>query len=115
VNVRVEQTRVIVDVGPLPKLPAGEHARVVLALTERGLRSQVKGGENAGKQLAHAPIVRRLGSLAAAQPQGTRAETPITLDPSWKLDALRAVAFVQLTGRGAIIGAGSTPLASGKR
>lgn len=109
VKVRVVQGKAIIDVGPLAKLPPGEHARVVLALTERGLRSDVKSGENAGKRLAHAPIVRKLGPLAEARSDGTHADTAITLDPSWKPGALRVVAFVQLTERGAIIGAGSAP------
>jgi hypothetical protein len=107
VSVRVEQGRAIVDVAPLPPLPANEHARVVLALTERGLRTQVKSGENAGKKLAHAPIVRKLAPLAVAEVQGTHAETTIALEPVWKPSALRVVAFVQLTDTGAIIGAAS--------
>jgi hypothetical protein len=109
VAIHMDGGRAIVDVGALPVLPASEHARLMLALTERGLRTKATSGENAGQQLAHGPIVRRLAPLAVVDSKGAHAETAIELDPSWKPAALRVVAFVQLSASGAIIGADAVP------
>ncbi len=62
-----EAGTVAVTVRGLPRLAPGEAADVYLAVTEDGLRSQVRGGENAGRTLTHVAVVRSLERLGTAQ------------------------------------------------
>jgi hypothetical protein len=67
------------------------------AVTESGLSVDVKRGENAGRTLRHAPVVRglvRLGTLPSQGPLTAK----VPLEAGWKRDRLRAVAFVQERG-----------------
>ncbi|RZK46180.1 MAG: DUF1223 domain-containing protein, partial [Hymenobacter sp.] len=90
-------------------LPAGTPAASVeLALTEAGLASQVGRGENAGRLLHHAAVVRVLRTLGPVGADGTFAATvPLDLQPAWKPANLRAVVLVQETGSHHIVGVGS--------
>ena len=77
-------------------LGRGDRAEIVIAITEDGLRSNVTRGENHGRVLAHAAVVRHLVSLgeASADRQApVRAEIPLGAD--WQRDRLSIVAFVQ--------------------
>ena len=93
-------------------LPAGTKAATVeLALTETGLSSQIGRGENSGRLLHHAAVVRSLRTLGAVNPDGTfAATTPLTLGSNWKTNNLRAVVLVQETGSRHVVGVGSLPL-----
>ena len=94
-------------------LPAGTPAAsVALALTETGLSSQVGRGENSGRLLHHAAVVRALRPLGPVGAGGTFAATaPLDLNPGWKVANLRAVVLVQEDGSHHIVGAASLPLA----
>ncbi len=96
-------------------LPAGTKAATVeLALTETGLSSQVGRGENSGRLLRHAAVVRTLRSLGPVAANGTFAgSAPLTLNPSWQTDHLRAVVLVQETASHHVVGVASLPLGSG--
>jgi hypothetical protein len=91
----------------------GEAADVFLAITEDKLHSNVTAGENAGRALDHMAVVRSLRSLVRVQP-GQPGDAPISvrfaLDPAWKRDALRVVAFVQEEKSRHILAAASAPL-----
>ena len=95
-------------------LPAGtKAAEVELALTETGLSSQVGRGENSGRLLRHAAVVRALRTLGPVGAAGTfTATVPLQLSPSWKSENLRAVVLVQETGSRHVVGGGSLPLRS---
>jgi hypothetical protein len=102
-----------VAVRPLPpaQRPGSDSAEVLLAVVEDGLRSEVRRGENAGRSLAHVAVVRRLevlGPLASGEPFDRRLD--VVLDPSWRRERLRAVAFVQEVGSRRILGAAQIPL-----
>ena len=56
-----EGDAITIDVAP----PAGPSTRVMMAVTERGLRTNVAAGENRGSTLAHGPVVRSLRDLGA--------------------------------------------------
>jgi hypothetical protein len=74
----------------------GDTAEVLLAVTEDRLASDVRHGENAGRQLAHTAVVRELtlvGTIQAGVP--FEADRALRLKADWKRDALHAVAFVQ--------------------
>jgi len=73
-------------------------ADVYVAITEDGLTSSVRRGENEGKQLTHDAVTRRLTRIGATSRQGSFSQTvPIApmLDPSWRRSALRLVVFLQ--------------------
>lgn len=94
-------------------LPAGtQPADVLLALTETGLSSQVGRGENSGRLLRHAAVVRALRPLGAVGADGTFAATaPLDLSSQWETTNLRAVVLVQERASRHIVGAASMPLA----
>jgi hypothetical protein len=80
-------------------------ADVLLAITENGLENSVTRGENSGKKLPHAGVVRRLTLVGAATKAGFSADQVIVLDKSWKRENLRAVVFVQEHGSRRVVGA----------
>jgi hypothetical protein len=85
-----------ITVGSLP--PEGHSAHLLLAVTERGLSSNVLRGENEGRNLSHAPVLRSLTRLHIPQenPSGvSEMKAKIALDPSWKRENLRFVIFLQ--------------------
>lgn len=96
-------------------LPAGtKAASVELALTETGLSSQVGRGENSGRLLRHAAVVRSLRTLGTVGADGTFVgSAPLNLNANWKADHLRAVVLVQETGSHHVVGVGTLPLGSG--
>lgn len=70
------------------------------ALAEDGLSSEVKRGENAGRQLVHAAVVRTVATLPApkAVDGGFVSEARLKLGSGWKREHLRAVAVLQAPG-----------------
>ena len=85
-----------------PGTPAAE---VLLIITESNLASQIGRGENAGRLLHHAAVVRRLLPLGKVGADGTFAATPaLKLAPDWKHPNLRVVALVQEIAARRIVG-----------
>ena len=67
-----------------------------LAITEDGLQSSVKRGENEGRELKHDGVTRRLVEVGRADDTGAfRRVVPVSLDNTWNRARLRVVAFVQ--------------------
>jgi hypothetical protein len=100
--------RASIDVSEVPKTTgasADDSAEVWLAITESGLATDVRAGENSGRRLAHAPVVRRLRSLGRAAAGAFHADAPLEIDPAWNPRALHVVVFVQLAKSRKIIGA----------
>jgi hypothetical protein len=101
-------TRFEADVRDVPV--AADRARppeVWLAVTESGLQSRVSKGENAGRTLVHAPVVRALRKLGVAGSGAFHTEAPTETDLSWRPRALRVVVFVQDPTTRRILGAGA--------
>src|SRR3954447_4084422 len=48
--------RVKVSANNLAPIPKGDHADIIVLVTESGLRTDVKRGENHGRTLSHAPV-----------------------------------------------------------
>jgi hypothetical protein len=83
--------RASVRVGPLPAaLPP---AHVWLAVTEEGLSTEVPRGENAGRTLRHAAVVRAVRDVGPAKEGSLQAE--VALPDQWKRAQLHAVAWIQ--------------------
>ena len=97
VKLDVDGGRVGVSVTDLPRVGKGDRADIIVLVTESGLTTDVKRGENHGKVLRHAPVVRYLatiGQIAADTASGSaRADIPI--DTGWRRNHLAVVAFVQ--------------------
>jgi hypothetical protein len=73
-------------------------AEVILAITESGLHSSVKAGENVGKELQHSPVLRELkviGVIGKNGQEGFSAQPAVKLDSKWNVGNLRAIVFVQ--------------------
>jgi hypothetical protein len=80
----------------LPAMAAGDHADIIVVVTEDRLRSDVKRGENEGRVLAHAAVVRQLAAIGEAAASGSSSATAqIQLGSDWKRENLNIVAFVQ--------------------
>jgi hypothetical protein len=78
--------------------------RVLLAVTEDDLSTSVGGGENGGRTLHHAAVVRQLRDLGAAKEGTYQSSVKIDWRPEWKRANSRAIVIVQLRN-GHIIGA----------
>ena len=106
-----------VRVADVPAVSAGDAAEVWLAVTESNLAIDVARGENGGRRLGHAAVVRRLSALGGITEQKAATfsvETVVKLDGSWRRENLRAVAFVQERASRRILGAATFALAKPK-
>ena len=105
-----------VQVGKLQGHDDRDHAEVWLAITEKDLKTSVSGGENAGKNLVHAPVLRSLHKIGVANPK-TEApfdfeiSTRVKLQPNWERQNLQVVAFVQEKKSLRILGAATSGIA----
>ncbi|MBO2010022.1 DUF1223 domain-containing protein [Hymenobacter negativus] len=93
-------------------VPAGTAAtEVLLAITESGLSSQVGRGENSGRLLRHASVVRQLMPLGKVGADGTFTANPeLKIGADWKRPNLRAVALVQEVASHHIVGVAAVAL-----
>jgi hypothetical protein len=96
--------RVTVDATDIPA-PNDDVSEIWLAVTESGLASDVATGENAGRRLVHAPIVRVLKKVGATASSAFHGETEAAIEPGWAPGAIRLVAFVQRARSRRIVGA----------
>jgi hypothetical protein len=84
---------------------------VYLAVTEDGLSSDVKRGENRGLVLQHAAVVRSLkqvGEIDTRKSDRFVLESFTNLKPEWHREQLRLVAFLQEKASRKIVGAAVT-------
>jgi hypothetical protein len=106
---RVARVEVRIEV---PEPVSHSTADIVVAVSENGLVTHVKRGENGGRTLSHAGVVRSLttvGQLDANARTGS-ARASVTLAPEWRVDELRFIAFVQERASHRIFGGGSATL-----
>jgi hypothetical protein len=87
--------------------PAGERSKILLAITENGLSTAVGGGENGGRTLHHAAVVRQLRELGTAANGQFEAKVDVAARPDWNPAKLKVVVLVQQTSNGRILGAAS--------
>jgi hypothetical protein len=104
---------VAVSVTNLPPPARGDRADIVVLVTESGLRTEVKRGENHGRTLSHAPVVRYLATIGhtadeASSTASARAEIELAAD--WQRDRVAVVAFVQEARGRTILASASVPL-----
>jgi len=100
----------------LPSLGRGDRADVIVAITEDRLRTEVKRGENHGRTLTHAAVVRSMTTIGRTAVEGpTTASTAIPIGDDWQRDQLKVVAFVQDPRGRAILASASRPLQNASR
>ncbi len=78
--------------------PEARSARLLLAVTERGLSSNVLRGENEGRTLSHAPVLRSLVRIPFPPPNSSgqsESKATVPLDRSWKRENLRFVILLE--------------------
>ena len=109
---RVPVTVVVRD---LPSLDRGDHADILVAVTEDGLRSSVTRGENNGKLLRHAAVVRSMTTIGEAAATGGEARAEIPIASDWRRDNLKVVAFVQARKGRAVLASAAVPLTTQAR
>jgi hypothetical protein len=108
-NVSPRSAEFSITIGNAP--PDTHSGHLLLAVTERGLSSNVLRGENQGRNLTHAPVLRSLTSfrIPKANPSGvSEMNAKVALDPSWKRENLRFVIFLQEPKSLHILGAASS-------
>jgi hypothetical protein len=102
-----------VSVEKLANIVPKDTAEVLLAITESGLHSSVKAGENNGKELQHSPVLRELKTIGVMPKNGEEAfaaQPTVKLDTKWNTENLRAVVFVQEKKSRRIVGAATIRL-----
>jgi hypothetical protein len=86
-------------------------ADVLLAITERGLWSNVSASENQGRRLTHSAVVRSLRVVGKVQNnEPFTADVAVQPAKSWKPEMLRAVVIVQERAKHRVLGAADTVL-----
>jgi hypothetical protein len=90
---------------------SGGNALVMLAITEDNLSTQVGSGENGGRTLHHAAVVRDLRQVGTLNNGGIETTVPLNFQKDWKRNDLHAVVFIQNGPSGKIVGAASVSLA----
>jgi hypothetical protein len=96
---------------PAASSSGGGNALVMLAITEDNLSTQVGSGENGGRTLHHAAVVRELRQVGTLNNGAMETTVPLKLEKDWKRNDLHAVVFVQNGPSGKIEGAASVALA----
>jgi hypothetical protein len=89
---------------------AGDSAEVWLAVTEDGLQSSVKAGENSGRTLTHVATLRSLHKIGVVDPKAASAfavTTSVKLNSHWNTDNLHVAVFVQQKKSRRILGSAS--------
>jgi len=104
---------VSVTASDLPRLGRGDRADLIVAVTESGLRTDVKRGENHGRTLTHAAVVRHMATIGQVASDGSTsvsAHADIPLAADWRRNHLTVVAFVQEIRGRTILASASVPL-----
>lgn len=83
---------------------------VMVAITESDLSTKVPAGENRGRELHHAAVVRVMNRAGTTRDGVFAGQVRVPLNKSWHSENLRAVIFVQ-SRSGEIAGAASVSLA----
>ena len=105
-----EMVKLQVSIDPMAGLPRSEPADVFLAVTESNLFSNVARGENQGRRLMHAAVVRKLSLIGKISEGRSFSAAPVVqVDRQWKAKDLHAVAFVQATRDRRILAVSSIP------
>ncbi len=87
-----------------------EKSQVMLAITEDNLTTEVARGENGGRTLRHAAVVRELRKIGELNDGKFSSSQVLKLVPEWRVENLHAVVFLQNPATMQITGAASVKL-----
>ena len=105
---RVSGARVRMTV-ELPAAPQGaERIQTLWAITQDGLTTEVKRGENGGRTLHHVAVARRLQVLGPLGRQAAVVERETSMDRRWGALGLNAVVWLQGVKTRQVYGAATT-------
>ena len=91
--------------------PSSSPLDLWIAITEKGLHSNVTGGENSGESLQHAPVVRWLHKQQSVTlPLANPIKFSVNLHKSWSPANLAVIAFLADPKSHQIQAAGYTPI-----
>ncbi len=85
--------------------PTTDRPLVLLAVTEDGLTTAVGTGENGGRTLHHAAVVRQLKDLGTVTNGTFDTSVDVTQHAGWNTSALKVAVLVQDPASGKILGA----------
>ncbi len=89
---------------------AEKPAQVMLAITEDNLTTEVARGENGGRTLRHAAVVRDLRKIGEVKDGKFSSSQALKLSSEWRVENLHAVVFLQNPATMQITGAASVKL-----
>ena len=97
----------------LAGIPVHGETELWIAVTEKGLQTDVKAGENSGETLKHAAVVRSLRRMDTLRDTaGYNRQIQLDINPGWKKENLSVVVFLAEKSSRKIIGAASAALDS---
>lgn len=94
--------------------PSKRRLKIVAALAQTGLVTEVGRGENGGRSLPNDHVVRRLVTLGEIAPGATGARLAkgtLAIDPTWPRETLRVAVFAQDAETMEIVGGAWRPAA----
>ncbi len=86
--------------------PGQSRINVLLATTEDGLTTSVQAGENGGRTLRHAAVVRQLHEIGHLDKGAFEADVDVSAKPDWNPDKLKVAVIVQDATTMKVLGAG---------
>ena len=115
IEVQTGEMKLLVRVDDLDVLESRNNPlQVLLAVTEENLHSNVLAGENVGRRISHAAVVRHLqviGTIRDQQEEEFVAEPSLNLPSGWKRNDLTVVVLVQEKDTRRIVGAAAQRIA----
>jgi hypothetical protein len=78
--------------------------KILFAVTEDGLSTQVGKGENGGQTLHHAAVVRQLRELGTADKNTFEKSVNVSPNKDWNIAQLKVAVFVQDRDSGKVLG-----------
>jgi hypothetical protein len=93
------------SVASLPSALNSHKLELWVAVTERGLQSDVQAGENSGRRLQHAAVVRSLRKLGTRESASQfQSQVSVKLKEAWKPENLAVIAFLVDSSSRRIVG-----------
>jgi hypothetical protein len=99
-----------IKIDSVPEVSRGDKAEVMLAVAESDLLSKVSRGENAGRQITHTAVTRKLVKIGTLDGSSFGAEPNVKVDPTWKRSATKVVVFLQERNSRRVLGAATAKL-----
>jgi hypothetical protein len=84
----------------------------MLAIAESGLLSKVSRGENAGRELTHSAVIRKLTRLGTLDGPSFSAQPIVRLDSAWNQQFTKVVVFLQERASRRVLGVAAMKLVS---